>query len=150
VRTGTGIVCAGAVLLALAGAPALAEAGGPEQLMLETLNGERAKRRLPPLRESTRLRHTARAHGRLMLRLDFFGHLRSIRGPSGYRTLGEVIAWRSGRRPGTREVLRAWLRSPPHRRVLLNPRLRLAGAALVRGARGRRKGVAWTMHLGRR
>ena len=143
-------MCAGAVLLALTGAPAVAEAAGAEQLMLETLNGERAKRRLPELRESTRLRHTARAHSRLMLRLDFFGHLGSIRGPSGYRMLGEVIAWRSGRRPDTRGVVRAWLRSAPHRRVLLNPRLRLAGAALVRGALGRRKGVAWTMHLGRR
>ena len=149
-HTGRGIACAGAVLLVLAGSPAAAEAAGAEQLMLKSLNEVRAKYRLPPLAESTRLRHTAREHSRMMLRLDYFGHLRRIRAPRSFRLLGEVLAWRSGSRPRARTVLRMWLRSPGHRRIVLGRRFRFAGAAAVRGAFGRRKAVAWTMHLGTR
>ena len=119
-RAGTGVLYAGVVLRAGATAPAAARAPGPEQQMLHSLNQARAKRGLPALAESTRLRHTARDHCRRMLRLDFFGHLRRVRGPGGYRRLGEVVAWRSGRRPLVDSVLRAWLRSPGHRRVILN------------------------------
>ena len=146
----TGVLCAGAVLLAVAIAPEAALAAGPEQQMLQSLNQVRAKRGLPALTESTRLRHTARDHCRRMLRFDFFGHLRRIRGPGGYRLLGEVVAWRRGRRPGISSALRAWLRSPGHRRVILNRRFRLAGAAMVRGGLGSQKVVVWTMQLGTR
>jgi|tagenome__1003787_1003787.scaffolds.fasta_scaffold20656515_2 uncharacterized protein YkwD len=64
-------------------------------------------------------RHRVATHGAWASRVSRYAHS---------RTIGEVIAWISGRGQAGR-VVRMWLNSPPHRAVLLNGRYRRVGIA---------------------
>jgi uncharacterized protein YkwD len=50
----------------------------------------------------------------------------------GHWTIGETLAFTRERDPGW--VVRAWLSSPSHRSVLLNPRYEEIGVGAARGA----------------
>lgn len=57
--------------------------------------------------------------------------------------MGETLAWGSGPRGAPRAIVAAWLRSPPHRAVLLSRRYREIGLAAVPGSpRGRSNAAA--------
>jgi uncharacterized protein YkwD len=146
--------------LALAGAivacgtalavPAGASAGErtPQLRMLAAVNEVRAKHGLGALRGSRSLHRSARSYARYMLRRDYFGHLGRIRASSRFSLLGENLAWHSGRRPGVSRTVRSWMRSAPHRALILHPGFRWLGAGLARGRLGRRGVTAWVLHLG--
>lgn len=53
---------------------------------------------------------------------------------------GETLARGAGNL-SPRELVRAWMNSPPHRAVLMKPRAKLAGVAVRRDAQGRVVGV---------
>ena len=97
------------------------------------LNGERARHKLAPLRLNRKLSRAARAHSRAMARRNFFSHdslggasfVDRIRG-TGYLSnarswsVGENIAYGSGRRATPRSIGTAWMNSPGHRANILS------------------------------
>jgi uncharacterized protein YkwD len=123
------------------------------------VNDARAAHGLRRLRPAVTLGRAAGAHARDMRRRGFFEHrgadgstpqLRARR--AGYRgsTVGETIALSTGSRASAAAVVRRWLRSPGHRRVLLDPRMRHAGVGLADGVRARRQasGTALVLDVG--
>jgi len=152
-----------AALLALAAlaAPAGAQAQGcantsvrPARGNLETVrsavlclhNQERARHGLPRLRENPRLRRAAVRHTGHMVDARFFDHttpagttmvdrIRRTGYTSGARawSLGENIAWGSGRLATAAQIHRAWMRSPGHRANILQRAFREIGIGIEAG-----------------
>jgi uncharacterized protein YkwD len=100
-----------------------------------------------------------------MLKRRYFAHvspsgstLGSRDGAAGYLrgaqywTVGEVLAWITKPRPTPDAVVRAWMHSPEHKRVLLTASFRDAGVYVGRGNPVRRNGAGATfaMEFGRR
>jgi uncharacterized protein YkwD len=133
--------------LALA-APSASQAASAEKKMLRAVNGARADHGLRTLRLAPRLERSARAYARWMLRADYFGHQRRIRTRARFRVLGETLAGHSDWRARVRGTLRRWLRSPPHRALILSRRFRWIGAGTARGRLGDRRARVWVLHLG--
>lgn len=111
------------------------------------INRARARRGLPRLRINPKLSRAARRHTRDMVRRNYFSHYSPRGGDIVARTrrtgylsghfswiVGENIAWGSGSRATPRSVVHAWLRSPGHRRNILNPRYRELGIGVVAAA----------------
>jgi uncharacterized protein YkwD len=113
------------------------------QVVLAEVNALRQRHGLVPLRASAALADAAREHSREMARNGYFAH-DSVNGfpprtrvlhyyPAvGYRywAVGENLAWAT---PvlGPPLVLRLWLQSPAHRRILLAARWRELGIGAV-------------------
>jgi len=111
------------------------------------INNRRTRRGLPRLRINNRLTKAAMWHTHDMVRRSYFGHL-SRRGRDvvdrlrGARYLGgrfswavaENLAWGSGNLGTPRQIVRAWMRSPGHRRNILDRRYREIGIGVI--ARG--------------
>jgi uncharacterized protein YkwD len=135
----------------------------PRPLTVTTLclvNEVREAAGAPRLRLDPRLSRAAARHSRDMVRKHYFSHS----SPAGLspsdriarsgwmsgRTrwaVGEVLAWRVGRaRPDA--VVRAWLRSPPHRHVLLNRRYRVVGIGIAGGTPAGGRGRTYTADFG--
>jgi uncharacterized protein YkwD len=111
------------------------------------LNDQRRLHKLHPLRANARLQRGADAYSAEMVAGGFFAHV-SPRGSTlvsrvrrtGYLsrrhrvTLGENIAWGSGPLATPRLTVRAWMRSPGHRRNILTARFRDIGVGVSLGA----------------
>jgi uncharacterized protein YkwD len=111
------------------------------------LNAKRSKRGQRKLRLSKKLSRAARRHARDMARRNYFSH-NSPNGSSfldrirrtGYLRgarmwmVGENLAWGSGSRSSPRLTVRAWMRSPGHRRNILTRRFRHIGIGIAFGA----------------
>lgn len=118
--------------------------------------GGKRYRAAKPLRWSDTLARTAAAHSADMANRNYFSHY----APGGvspfdrmraagyrYRAAGENIA--AGRSLDTPEaVVRAWLKSPGHCKVIMNPKYRDLGVGRVEGAG--KWGVYFTQNFGRR
>jgi uncharacterized protein YkwD len=141
---------AAAVLVLAAASPAPAASPRPAARAVvrlhRLLNAVRADHGAPPLRRDRTLARVARRHSRDMILHHYFAHdsrsgarfsariLRTgwARGRRHWR-LGENLAWGSGRRAAARSIVQAWLRSPAHRRILLDPGFRVVGIGIARG-----------------
>ena len=111
------------------------------------INNRRTRRGLPRLRINGRLTRAAMWHTHDMVRRSYFGHV-STRGRDvvdrlyGARYLGgrfswavgENLAWGSGNLGTPRQIVRAWMKSPGHRRNMLDRRYREIGIGVI--ARG--------------
>lgn len=127
----------GCALLALLPATPPAQAGaaaGPfARAMLRELNRMRAAHHLPALREDRSMDRGAAGHSRDMARHGYFAHGawpgRVMAAAGSARSIGEVIGCRVTSDPGSeaRAMVREWLGSPPHRRVLLDGAFRRVG-----------------------
>ena len=138
---------------AVAREPAMQGAAAQETALLHTVNQERVKRGLEPLGACRSLSSAAREHSVEMRDRDRVGH-DSRAGTSLLERACEAgfgRACRSGEKvaetvaagqPDPSRVLAAWLASPGHRRIVLDPDLTLAGAGLAAGGRLERY---WTM-----
>jgi uncharacterized protein YkwD len=152
-----------AILLALAAmlAPAGAQAQGcanthlrPTSANLDAVrsavlclhNAERARHGLPALRESARLRRAAVRHTSHMVDAHFFDHttpggatmldrIRNTGYTSGARSwsLGENIAWGSGRLATAAQIQRSWMSSAGHRANILQRSFREIGIGIEPG-----------------
>lgn len=137
----------------LAPQPRTTDTARVEARLLDQVNGARRRAGCRPLRPRAALHGAAGAHSVAMADGDTLSHqlpgeaaLRDRIAAAGYRhaaRTGEVIARGS---MSAREVLRRWLASPPHRALLLDCRLRLAGL----GVRDRDGDLWWTIDLVRR
>jgi len=114
-----------------------------ERSILAEINAVRRAHGLAPVRGSAALDRAAGGHSRAMATVGFFSHTspdgtvfwkRIARSYSSrgydYWTVGENLLWSSSGLDGAR-VVRMWLNSPPHRRVLLNRLWREAGISAV-------------------
>ncbi|GGK89646.1 CAP domain-containing protein [Mangrovihabitans endophyticus] len=105
------------------------------------VNHQRVNHGCPRLRIDNRLIRAARDHSAYMARYGRFSH--TGRGGSSFVTrvrrvgysvpMSENIAW--GYRTGA-QVVNAWMRSPGHRRNILNCRARSVGTGAVYAANG--------------
>ena len=114
--------------------------------LLCVTNAERAKRDLPSVRRSAQLSHAAQGHADDMVARDFFSHV-TPRGwtlgdrvhATGYLTgrrdweLGEAIAWAPQPLDTPVTLMRAWLNSPGHRAIILDPSFREVGIGVAPG-----------------
>ena len=127
------------------------------------LNVERSRQGLRPLRLNRRLSTAARAHSRAMARRHFFSHdslngasfLDRIRGTGYLRgarswSVGENIAYGSGRLSTPRSIGRAWMNSPGHRANILSRSFRSIGIGIAAGTPSGGGGATYTTDFGRR
>jgi len=133
------------------------------QAVLCLHNRERARHGLPALRENAKLRGAAARHSGHMVDAHFFdhtspggstmidrirrtGYMSSARGWS----IGENIAWATGRLATAGEITDEWMRSPGHRANILRAQFRDIGIGVEIGVpvRRRRSGATYTADLG--
>lgn len=110
------------------------------------LNRERAARGLAPLRLHPTLTRVAERHARDMVRNRYFAHVsRDGRSPfdrmlatryvgrGAHWLLGENIGWGTRSLAEPASLVKAWMRSPGHRRNILNGRFRDVGVGIALG-----------------
>ena len=155
------------VALAAAAQPAPALCPSAERLRpltvttLCAINVVRDHHGVPPLRPDSRLADAARRHSRDMVARGYFSHTTPggatprtriaasgwMRGRSRWR-IGENLAWRS-RDATPRMIVRMWLRSPGHRRNLLDGRFHVVGLGIASGTpTGGARGATFTADFG--
>jgi uncharacterized protein YkwD len=108
------------------------------------INSRRVARGVPRLRINHRLSRAAKWHTHDMVRRSYFGHV-SRRGRDvvdrlygahylGGRfswAVGENLAWGSGSLGTPRKIVQAWMKSPGHRRNMLDRRFREIGIGVI-------------------
>lgn len=126
------------------------------------LNRARSRHGVAPLRLNGKLSHAARRHSHDMVRRRYFSH-DSLDGRSAFDrmratryvprraswVLGENIGWGSGSLAAPMSLVRAWMRSPGHRRNILDGRFRDIGIGIVTGAPVGGAGATYTTDFGR-
>jgi uncharacterized protein YkwD len=138
------------LVLALTASPAAAAASPDEQAMIEAINSARAQSGLPALRPSAALGRSAHAYSRQLMSRGVLAHGLSAAASRTTWHIGEALALRRGRRAQVSATVRAWLRSPTHRRLLLNRSMPWLGVGMARGRYHGGPGVIWVLRLGRR
>jgi uncharacterized protein YkwD len=119
------------------------------------LNAQRRAHGLHKLRSNGHLRHAASGYAHLMSKRNFFSHvspagstplsrIRSTRYLAGARSwaIAENLAWGVGSMATPRGAVRAWMRSPGHRRNILDPSYREIGIGVAHGAPVRVRGAS--------
>jgi uncharacterized protein YkwD len=122
-----------------------------------TLNAQRARYGLSPLKLNKRLSKAARRHARDMVRRDYFSHdslgggtfVDRIRGTGYLRgaqrwSVGENLAWGTHGSSAPRAITTMWMNSPGHRANILSASFREVGIGLALGAPGAGGGPAAT------
>jgi uncharacterized protein YkwD len=107
-----------------------------EARIIRALNHTRASHGLPRLRAISALGRAADAHSRAMRRANTGGHgdySRRIRRYVRSRKVGENLAWMA--RCDATSIVRMWMNSAPHRKVMLSKSFRRIGV----GRSGSRK-----------
>lgn len=116
-----------------------------QRAVVRSVNAARARHRLPPVRHRARLARAASAHSTDQLRSGQPSHRSAdgtsfgqrLRRYSSARSVGETIVWLAPGQPiRARTVVRMWMASPSHRRVLMDRRLRRIGIGARSGTVG--------------
>ena len=127
-----------------------ANAISASQLMIRKINSFRHAHHLRGLRSNSYLSRSSVNYARYMIRHDTFRHARASSAKRRFRRFGEVLEMHSGARARVAATLRAWRRSPGHRRVLLDRRVRYVGAGAAVGRFNGRRSTVWVVRVGRR
>jgi uncharacterized protein YkwD len=125
------------------------------------VNLQRGRHGLAPLRASGRLRAAAAAHSADMVARGFFDHVSPDGGTlserardAGYRgrTLGEDIGWGTYDLGTPSAIVAAWMKSPPHRAIILSGKFREIGVGVAIGTPSdhAETGAVYTLDVGRR
>ena len=111
---------------------------------------------LAQLHTSKKLRWSARRKAQDLVRCQEFSHsacgrdafywFHRVGFTHGSWGAGENLAMGTGELGTARSNMLAWLRSPPHRQILLSPSFRQVGIGMVRGRR--RSARYWVAHFG--
>jgi uncharacterized protein YkwD len=151
------LVGVGVVLACILAGPASASAAPIDDTqLLAAMNAERQAHGLRPLHRSPRLARAARDHARRLVAGRTFAHgdvMARVR-DSGYGRgardwrAGENLAWTQA--PTARAVVEAWLASPSHRRILLDPGFRDVGLGIADGTPVATPGATVTADFGSR
>jgi uncharacterized protein YkwD len=122
--------------------------------MLERVNAARRKASAPLLRPNPQLDEAAQRHAEDMLTRGYFAHespegttVRERARAAGYDwgVIGENIA--EGQF-SVADVMETWMRSPPHRRNILDPDFNELGVGLALGRQGEGWQVEWVQTFG--
>lgn len=150
----TGLTAAPVVPAVAAAAPRAGKGGQAalQRAVVRSVNSARARRRLPPVRFERRLARAASAHSADQLRHGRPSHQsgngtsfdRRLRRYSSARRKGETIAWLPGQANSARKIVRMWLASPSHRRVLTDRGFRRIGVGTRSAVVGGRTTTAVT------
>ena len=124
------------------------------------LNQQRRQHHLKKLRTNGRLSLASQRHANDMTRRKYFAHgnfvgrIKSARYLSGARswTIGENLAWGADYLATPREIVKAWMNSPPHRHNILSGKFREIGIGVARGVpvRANYNGATYATDFGRR
>ena len=125
-----------------------AAAGSPESLMMKKVNHYRKSHGLHAVHLSRSLKHSAARYARYMRDHQYFGHQSRIRASSHYRRLGEILEVQRGG-ANVSLAFHTWLRSSPHRAIILDSSFTYAGAGRAYGRYRGHKSTFWVMHFGR-
>jgi uncharacterized protein YkwD len=152
---------------ACTGAGRMAGAGDQERVRVAIaclINAERRARGIREVSGERRLRSAAERHASDMVRRGYFAHrspgggdLRDRLRAAGYGGrarawwAGEILAWGTAHRSTPEAVVTAWLASPPHRDVMLDPRFDEVGVGVEPGTprSAREGGITVAAELGR-
>jgi uncharacterized protein YkwD len=136
------------LLVALVCVPAVSQAAGKvtysgstESRVLVLLNDIRHEHGLSKLHGSVALRNAAREHSSDMLARGYFEHdgpnesfderiRRHLKSP----LVGENIAWGTGSYGSAEGIVRMWMHSPSHRRIILMGSLHRVGLGVAIGS----------------
>jgi uncharacterized protein YkwD len=126
--------------------PYEADPGLVQEAMRCQIAAVRERRDARPLRPNAQLELAAGRHAADMYERRYFSHVSPDGGDLGDRArrsgfaapgcrwaVGEVLAWGVGSRSTARMTIRAWLRSPSHRRILVSDRYGQLGLGTQRG-----------------
>ncbi len=121
-------------------------AGAPETVAVRAAvvcltNVERANAGLAALVPEGRLEEAAQAYSGLLVRDQFFAHVtpegsaltNRLRAYTGWRRVGENLAWGEGSRGTPRAIVAAWMASPGHRANILSDQFTEVGIGMVPG-----------------
>jgi uncharacterized protein YkwD len=124
------------------------------------LNQQRRAYGLKKLKANGRLSLASQRHASDMTRRKYFAHgnfvgrIKRARYLNGARawTVGENIAWGSGALATPREIVNAWMNSPPHRHNILHGQFREIGIGVARGVpvRASYGGATYATDFGKR
>lgn len=116
------------------------------EAMLCEIGAARERRDARPLRAGAELDLAAARHATDMVERRYFSHVSPGGGDLADRArragfarsdcswrVGEVLAWGVGSRSTARATVRAWLRSPSHRRILVSDRYGRLGLGMQLG-----------------
>jgi uncharacterized protein YkwD len=146
--TRTALTLAAVLTVMLAPAASAAPRLNASELeVIQRLNDVRTQNGLAALKPARGLNRAADRHSRDMLVRDFFDHPssdgtpfdRRVRRHADARRVGETLAAIPRRRGGAGEVVRMWMRSPPHRAIVLSAGFRRIGIARRWGSLGSSK-----------
>ena len=159
---GGAVVVADADAQACRGARSAPGASAPS-VTLCLINTQRRAHGLSPVGADARLARAAQRHARDMVARAYFSHyspagtsfadrLRRAGYPRGCGwSGGETLAWGTGALATPASRVRAWMRSPQHRAILLDPGFRDAGLGVVTGSPGDASaGATYVGEFGRR
>lgn len=118
-----------------------------EKAIVTLVNKQRSKRGLRPLRVHCSLTRAARLHSRDMAENGYFSHTSRNGHTPGQRmraagytsggclrwSVGENIAWASAGCAGPDAIVRGWMKSPAHRRIILTRIFRDVGMGIATG-----------------
>jgi uncharacterized protein YkwD len=127
------------------------------------LNRERTKRGLKRLRNNKRLETAATKHSKDMVRRNFFSHdspggstpgsrvrlTGYLKGANGF-SVGENIAWGTGRYATAESIVDSWMNSPGHKANILHRAFDEIGIGVALGAPGEDGGATYTTNFGAR
>jgi uncharacterized protein YkwD len=109
--------------------------------VLVLFNQQRAAHGLKPLSIDAKLTQAADAHSADMLRRGYFAHDgpqekwdARIRRYVKRQLVGEILSEGSGQYATPAGMVKAWMNSPEHRRIILTPDLRLVGLGVATGS----------------
>jgi uncharacterized protein YkwD len=123
-----------------------------ESETLGRLNAIRRQHGLSKLRANAPLRTAALTHARDMMQRRYFAHdgwseeIHASGYLSGHGTfsIGQNIAWGRYQCGAPQGIVYTWMHSPEHRRIILTPRFKDVGIAVVDGAPVQVEGPAAT------
>lgn len=144
-------------------APSAATLSQAKSATLCLINQARTRRGLSSLDNASSLARAAAAHSRDMVSRDFFSHtspagstMQQRIDRAGYMdgasrwSVGETIAWGAGSQATPGSIVRSWLKSPPHRAILLQARFDDVGIGIALGAPEGGDGATFTGDFGAR
>jgi uncharacterized protein YkwD len=141
--------------------PPAAPAGAVEAAITCLVNGERSARGLETVERAGALDAVARRHASDMVARRYFAHVSPTNGTvekrarrGGYLTapcwaLGEDLGWAPPAVASPHAVVEAWMQSPGHRAVILDPDFRDLGIGIVDEApTGDGAGATFVLEMG--
>ena len=134
-----------------------------EGTVLCLVNRQRTSRGLSRLKRNGRLDKAAVKYSRQMVSQNFFSHvspggstMKSRIKATGYLSgargwsIGENLAWGTGRYATADEIVEGWMNSPGHRANILQPAFKEIGIGVALGAPDHDGGATYTTDFGTR